>query len=82
MFPLLLCMNKNSYFPETSFAFPVVSISLDLNRYYRGAISAILVYDITSNVTFEKVKDWVKELQTNVQEDISKEYQDEENNII
>lgn len=30
--------------------------------YYRGSHGAILVYDITNEVTFVKVKNWVKEL--------------------
>jgi len=31
--------------------------------YYRGAQAAIVVYDITNRMSFEKAKDWVKELQ-------------------
>lgn len=31
--------------------------------YYRGAAAAIVVYDITNPYSFEKAKDWVKELQ-------------------
>jgi len=31
--------------------------------YYRGAASAIVVYDITSKASFKRAKDWVKELQ-------------------
>eukprot|EP00694_Reclinomonas_americana_P008149 EC799852.1.p1 GENE.EC799852.1~~EC799852.1.p1 ORF type:complete len:247 (+),score=69.78 EC799852.1:113-742(+) len=31
--------------------------------YYRGAAAAIVVYDITNPHSFEKAKDWVKELQ-------------------
>jgi len=31
--------------------------------YYRGAQAAIVVYDITNKNSFEKAKDWVKELQ-------------------
>jgi len=38
--------------------------------YYRGASAAILVYDITSAVSFNKVKEWVNELRLNVPEDI------------
>ena len=30
--------------------------------YYRGAAAAIVVYDITSEVTFKCMKSWVKEL--------------------
>jgi len=38
--------------------------------YYRGAAAAVLVYDATSIETFKKAKKWVKELRTNVFEDI------------
>lgn len=31
--------------------------------YYRGAAAAIIVYDITSNDSFERAKKWVVELQ-------------------
>merc|ERR1719461_2277280 len=31
--------------------------------YYRGAAAAIVVYDITSNASFNRAKTWVKELQ-------------------
>jgi Ras-related protein Rab-11A len=32
------------------------------SAYYRGAVGALLVYDITKNVTFENVERWLKEL--------------------
>jgi len=38
--------------------------------YYRGAVAAILVFDITNDASFGKVKDWVQELRTNVSEEI------------
>jgi len=38
--------------------------------YYRAASGAILVYDITSNESFDSVKDWVEELRTKVEDDI------------
>ena len=34
--------------------------------YYRGAQAAIVVYDITNADTFERAKNWVKELQRQV----------------
>eukprot|EP01119_Soliformovum_irregulare_P009549 TRINITY_DN2296_c0_g1_i1.p1 TRINITY_DN2296_c0_g1~~TRINITY_DN2296_c0_g1_i1.p1 ORF type:complete len:127 (-),score=9.52 TRINITY_DN2296_c0_g1_i1:442-822(-) len=40
--------------------------------YYRGAAAALLVYDVTSPETFKKVKEWVRELKTNVFDEISK----------
>lgn len=38
--------------------------------YYRGARAAILVYDITQHTTFERVQEWVRELQANSREEI------------
>jgi len=38
--------------------------------YYRGASAALLIYDVTSASSFNKVKDWVNELRVNVPEDI------------
>lgn len=32
------------------------------SAYYRGGVGALLVYDITKNVTFENVERWLKEL--------------------
>eukprot|EP00966_Prymnesium_polylepis_P184527 4276830-Prymnesium_polylepis.1 len=36
--------------------------------YYRGAVAAILVCSITDEGSFEKLKEWVRELQANVSE--------------
>eukprot|EP00039_Didymoeca_costata_P008848 m.117689 g.117689 ORF g.117689 m.117689 type:complete len:202 (+) comp14257_c0_seq1:2955-3560(+) len=38
--------------------------------YYRGCAAAIVVYDITSRDSFEAVKSWVEELQTNGPNDV------------
>lgn len=38
--------------------------------YYRGARAAILVYDITLLSTFERVQEWVRELQASSKEEI------------
>jgi Ras-related protein Rab-11A len=32
------------------------------SAYYRGAVGALLVYDITKQITFENVDRWLKEL--------------------
>ena len=38
--------------------------------YYRGAAAAIIVYDITNELSFEKTKSWVEELQRHGPENI------------
>eukprot|EP00061_Rhincodon_typus_P002341 g17270.t1 len=35
---------------------------LALAWYYRGAVGALLVYDISKHLTYEKVESWLKEL--------------------
>ncbi|XP_033626891.1 ras-related protein Rab-22A-like [Asterias rubens] len=38
--------------------------------YYRGAAAAVIVYDITSQISFVKVRDWIRELQQHGPENI------------
>ncbi|XP_790094.2 ras-related protein Rab-22A [Strongylocentrotus purpuratus] len=38
--------------------------------YYRGAAAAIVVYDITSQASFSKVRDWIRELRQHGPENI------------
>jgi small GTP-binding protein len=38
--------------------------------YYRNAKAAILVFDLTSEATFDKVKEWLRDLQSHVGDDI------------
>lgn len=38
------------------------SVSLFDYRYYRGAVGALLTYDIAKHLTFENVERWLKEL--------------------
>lgn len=40
------------------------------NAYYRGAIGALIVYDVTKNVSFEHVEKWLKELKDNADPNI------------
>ena len=37
-------------------------IDLFLPRYYRGAVGALLVYDIAKHLTYENVERWLREL--------------------
>lgn len=38
--------------------------------YYRDALGAVVVYDITSTGSFEKVKKWINELRQSAQDNI------------
>jgi len=40
------------------------------SAYYRGAVGALLVYDITRHTTFESVERWLKELQDHTDNNI------------
>lgn len=40
------------------------------SAYYRGAVGALLVYDITRHVTFENVERWLKELRDHTDSNI------------
>lgn len=40
------------------------------SAYYRGAVGALLVYDVTRNVTFENVERWMKELRDHTDSNI------------
>ena len=37
------------------------------NAYYRGALGALLVYDITNHSSFESCEKWLKELRENIE---------------
>ena len=41
-----------------------------LNRYYRGAVGALLVYDIAKHLTYENVERWLKELRDHADSNI------------
>ena len=38
--------------------------------YFRNAVAAIVVYDVTDKVAFDKVEDWVKLIRSNAPPDI------------
>ena len=41
-----------------------------LHRYYRGAVGALLVYDIAKHLTYENVERWLKELRDHADSNI------------
>lgn len=43
---------------------------LTYRRYYRGAVGALLVYDIAKQITFENVQRWLKELRDHADSNI------------
>lgn len=45
-------------------------IYIILFSYYRGAVGALLVYDITKSSTFSNVERWLKELREHADKDI------------
>lgn len=40
------------------------------SRYYRGAVGALLVYDIAKHLTYENAERWLKELQDHADSNI------------
>lgn len=46
------------------------SCPLMLSRYYRGAVGALLVYDIAKHLTYENAERWLKELQDHADSNI------------
>jgi len=40
------------------------------SAYYRGAVGALLVYDVTRHVTFENIERWLKELRDHTESSI------------
>ena len=40
------------------------------SAYYRGAVGALLVYDISKHITFENVERWLKELRDHAEPNI------------
>ena len=43
---------------------------LNCFRYYRGAVGALLVYDIAKHLTYENVERWLKELRDHADNNI------------
>nr|GMC50794.1 ras-related protein RABA1f [Ipomoea batatas] len=49
---------------------PGVGYRAPASAYYRGAIGALLVYDVTRHITFENVERWLKELRDHTDQNI------------
>lgn len=45
-------------------------IHISLYSYYRGAVGALLVYDIAKHLTYENVERWLKELRDHADQNI------------
>ncbi|KAJ8357796.1 hypothetical protein SKAU_G00205900 [Synaphobranchus kaupii] len=41
-----------------------------MDKYYRGAVGALLVYDIAKHLTYESVERWLKELRDHADNNI------------
>eukprot|EP00121_Abeoforma_whisleri_P006648 Awhi_evm1s6052 len=40
--------------------------------YYRGAMGIMLVYDVTSEKSFENISQWIKNIETHASDDVEK----------
>lgn len=77
IFFLYSCLS-NSYFPLLHSNLSLVIIlflagsltCLFTHRYYRGAVGALLVYDIAKHLTYENVERWLKELRDHADSNI------------
>ncbi|KAJ2558751.1 Rab GTPase ypt31 [Coemansia sp. RSA 1836] len=56
--------------PMAQAKLPTPLLLLLMNRYYRGAVGALLVYDIAKHPTYENVTRWLKELRDHADSNI------------
>lgn len=69
---LALCVGPGAA-ARTAWAFPWWLHAWALphpRRYYRGAVGALLVYDIAKHLTYENVERWLKELRDHADSNI------------
>ena len=52
------------------YCFWLLFFSFFFSRYYRGAVGALLVYDIAKHITYENVERWLKELRDHADQNI------------
>lgn len=50
--------------------FVLIFLVISVLRYYRGAVGALLVYDIAKHLTYENVERWLKELRDHADSNI------------
>ena len=48
----------------------IIHVSHVVGRYYRGAVGALLVYDIAKHLTYENVERWLRELRDHADNNI------------
>ena len=68
----LLLVSGNLFFHWIFFiGKPLFSLDIfHFDRYYRGAVGALLVYDIAKHLTYENVERWLKELRDHADSNI------------
>lgn len=68
----LLLVSGNLFFHWIFFiGKPLFSLDIfRFDRYYRGAVGALLVYDIAKHLTYENVERWLKELRDHADSNI------------
>nr|XP_033492357.1 ras-related protein Rab-11B-like isoform X2 [Epinephelus lanceolatus] len=57
----LFCFLRRIILPQRRWDSQLITI-LNLEGYYRGAVGALLVYDISKHLTYESADRWLKEL--------------------
>jgi GTPase SAR1 family protein len=64
--------NLLTWFDLLMFMFIFISLLLLLNSaYYRGALGAMLVYDVNKQVTFDSIPRWLRELKDHAHREIT-----------
>ena len=48
----------------------ILSLNFNIFSYYRGAVGALLVYDIAKHITYENTEKWLRELRDHADSNI------------